>query len=164
MEHYARHIAKHWRYKDSSLHQNDKWMLSVLTPFTYNLLYNTECTGLGRKSQNVHCRGPDSKYFSLWGSRHTVSVAVTQSLYSTEAAIDNRLINETHCVPMELYGYQNLNFIWFSYVTKFHSWLLNEKCKNICTVHTKRGGNPGLIWPVGYNLPTSQSRDTGLHI
>jgi len=32
-------------------------------------------------------------------------------IYSTEAAIDNRLINETHCVPMELYGYQNLNFI-----------------------------------------------------
>lgn len=119
--------------------------ISVLTPFTYDLLYNNECTGLGWKSQNVCCRGPDSKYFRLWGSRHTVSVAITQLLYSAEAAIDNRLINEIHCVPMELYEYQNLNFVWFSrHKISFFFWLLNEKCKNIRMVHTKIGGNPGL--------------------
>lgn len=37
------------------------------------------------------CKGPDSKYFQLWGFVHTVSVATTQFChYTMKAAIYNR--------------------------------------------------------------------------
>lgn len=38
-----------------------------------------------------------------------------------KAPLDNMHMNKCGCVPVRLYGYQNLNFISFSHVTKYSS-------------------------------------------